>query len=169
MPQMNKGGKYIFGESAIRPDGRVQLPPQAVDEYRIASEGKVYLFTGSKITGGFCVTRQGLLLPSKLSHILTETPSLLHYEVPDGTFLSYKGRSYCWTAISAFGEITLTKEMMAFLYLKPEMRLLSIRSSDIAFTMGAKGPFLEKAAHFDGEIPLFKKEGEDHGSFGKCA
>ena len=39
--------------------------------------------------------------------------------------------------------------------LKPEMRLLSIRSSDIAFTMGAKGLLLEKAAHFSGEIPLF--------------
>ena len=39
--------------------------------------------------------------------------------------------------------------------LKPEMRLLSIRSSDIAFTMGAKGLLLEKAVNFDGEIPLF--------------
>ena len=155
MPQMNKGGKFVFGESVIRPGGRMQLPPQAVDEYRIALEGKVYLFTGSKITGGFCVTRQGLLLPSKLSHILTETPSLLHYEVPDGTFLPYKGRSYCWTAVSASGEITLSEEMMVFLHLRPEMRLLSIRSSDIAFTMGAKGPLLEKAAHFDGEISLF--------------
>jgi len=76
MPQMNKGGKFVFGESEVHSDGRVQLPPQAVDEYRIASEGKVYLFTGSKITGGFCVTRQGLLLPSKLGHILTETPAL---------------------------------------------------------------------------------------------
>ena len=112
MPQMNKGGKFIFGESVIRPDGRVRLPTQAVDEYHIASEGKVYLFTGSKITGGFCVTRQGLLLPSKLGHILTETPSLLRYEVPDGTFLPYKGRSYCWTAISETGEITLTERFM---------------------------------------------------------
>ena len=101
------------------------------------------------------MTRQGLLLPSKLGHILTETPALLHYEVPDGTFLPYKGRSYCWTAISAFREIKLTEEMMVFLHLKPEMRLLSIRSSDIAFTMGVKGPLLEKAAHFDGEIPQF--------------
>ena len=53
MPQMNKGGKFIFGESVICSDGQMQLPPQAVDEYCIASEGKVYLFTGSKITGGF--------------------------------------------------------------------------------------------------------------------
>lgn len=155
MPQMNKGGKFIFGESMIRPDGRVQLLPQAADEYHIASEGAVCLFTGSKSTGGFCVTRRGLLLTSKLSHILTETPSLLHYEVPDGTFVPYKGRSYCWTAISASGEITLTEKMMVFLHLKPEMLLLSIRSSDIAFTMGAKGPLLEKAAHYGGEIPLF--------------
>ena len=93
MPQMNKGGKFVFGESVIRPDGWVRLPPQAAEEYRIASEGKAYLFTGSKMTGGFCVTRQGLLL--------------------------------------------------------------SVRSSDIAFTMGAKGPLLEKAAQLDGEIPQF--------------
>lgn len=44
---------------------------------------------------------------------------------------------------------------MTFLHLEPEMRLLSIRSSDIAFTMGAKGSLLEKAKHFDGEISLF--------------
>ena len=55
----------------------------------------------------------------------------------------------------ASGEITLTEEMMAFLHLKPEMRLLSIRSSDIAFIMGAKGPLLEKVAHFDGETAQF--------------
>ena len=155
MPQMNKGGKFIFGESVIRPDGLVQLPPQAVEEYRIASEGRVYLFTGSKSTGGFCVTRQGLLLPSKLGHILTETPALLDYEVPEGNFLFYKGRAYCWMDISEAGEIRLTDAMMAFLRLEPGMRLLTIRSSDIAFTMGAKGPLLEKAERFDGEIPIF--------------
>ena len=77
MPQMNKGGKFIFGESAIRPDGRVRLPDQAVEEYRIASEGQVYLFTGSRSTGGFCVTRKGLLLPSKL-----ELRQLVKYDRP---------------------------------------------------------------------------------------
>lgn len=155
MPQMKKGGKFIFGKSLIRPDGQVQFPPQAADEYHIAAEGKVYLFAGSKSTGGFCVTRQGLLLPSKLGHILTEMPALLRYEIPAGTFLSYKRRAYCWAEISEAGEIRLTEKMMAFLNLEPGMQLLSIRSSDIAFTMGAKGPLLEKAQHFDGEIPLF--------------
>ena len=52
---------------------------------------------------------KGLLLSSKLSHILTDTPELLRYEVPAGTFIPYKGRAYCWTTISASGEITLTE------------------------------------------------------------
>lgn len=66
---MNKGGKFVFGQSLISEQGIVRLPPQAVDEYHITSEGKAYLFTGSKSTGGFCVTRRGLLLPSELGHI----------------------------------------------------------------------------------------------------
>lgn len=37
----------------------------------------------------------------------------------------------------------------------PQMQLLSFCSSDIAFTMGAKGPLWEKAKHFGGDIPLF--------------
>ncbi len=81
MPQMNKGGKFIFGKSLIRTDGTLRIPPQAMEEYHIADEGKVYLFTGSKITGGFCVTRKGLLHPSKLGHILDDTPPLLDYAV----------------------------------------------------------------------------------------
>jgi len=35
------------------------------------------------------------------------------------------------------------------------LRLLSIRSSDIAFTMGARGPLLEKADRYNGVIPEF--------------
>ena len=155
MPQMNKGGKFIFGKSVVRSDGTVQFPEQAVEEYQIAEEGKVYLFTGSKFTGEFCVTRKGLLYPSKLGHILDDVPELLNYTAKSGCFIKYKGRSYCWTNISQTGQIVLTKEMADFLDIKVGTQLLSVRSSDIAFTMGAKGPLLEKAENHDGEIPLF--------------
>lgn len=62
MPQMNKGGKFVFGKSLIRGNGVLRFPKQAADEYKITDEGRVYLFTGSKSTGGFCVTRKGHLL-----------------------------------------------------------------------------------------------------------
>ena len=155
MPQMSKGGKFIFGKSLIRDDLTVHLPPQALTEYNAAAEGKIYLFTGSKVTGGFCVTRKGLLEPSKLGHILTDNPALLNYRTAEGEFVPYKGRSYCWVNISENGVIQLSHEMMNFLNLRIGMELLSIRSSDIAFTMGAKSSLLEKSENFDGEIKVY--------------
>lgn len=155
MPQMNKGGKFIFGKSLIREDLTIHLPPQALTEYNAISEGKVYLFTGSKITGGFCVTRKRLLKPSKLGHILIDNPALLNYQTVEGEFIKYKGRSYCWISISETGVIQLNQKMVDFLHLEIGMELLSIRSSDIAFTMGAKGPLLEKAENYNGKIPIY--------------
>ena len=96
----------------------------------------------------FCI-RQNLVT------FLDDTPPLLDYSAGSGEFIKYKGRSYCWVEISQEGQILLTKKMMDFLKVRPGMELLSIRSSDIAFTMGAKGPLLEKAENYDGEIPLF--------------
>lgn len=45
--------------------------------------------------------------------------------------------------------------MLDFLHLKIGMEPLSIRSSNIAFTMGAVGPLLEKAQQYKGEITLY--------------
>ncbi len=155
MPQMNKGGKFIFGKSIIRDSGELQFPELAIREYDITVDGKVYLFTGSKSTGGFCVTRKGLLEPSKLGHILSETPELRDYTANPGKFLRYKGRSYTWTEISKDGKITLTADMMAFLKIETGMKLLSIRSSDIAFTMGAYGQLVDESMKHEKEIPVY--------------
>ena len=152
---MNKGGKFIFGKSLIREDLTIQLPPQALTEYNATANGKIYLFTGSKITGGFCVTRKGLLEPSKLGHILSDNPTLQSYQTAEGEFIKYKGRSYCWVSISDTGVIQLNQKMLDFLNLEIRMELLSIKSSDIAFTMGAKGPLLEKSENYDGKIPIY--------------
>lgn len=148
MPQMNKGGKFIFGKSRIRNDLTIHLPTQALTEYNATTEGKVYLFTGSKVTGGFCVTRKGLLESSKLKHILTDNPALQNYQTTEGEFIKYKGRSYCWVNISENGVIQLHQQMLDFLNLKIGMELLSIRSSNIAFTMGATGPLLKRAENY---------------------
>ena len=155
MPQMNKGGKFIFGKSRIRSDLTIHLPTQALSEYNAVAEEKIYLFTGSKITGGFCVTRKGLLEPSKLGHILADNPALKNYQTAEGEFVRYKGRSYCWVNISEGGVIQLNQKMMDLLGLEIGMELLSIRSSDIAFTMGARGPLLEKADAYGEEIAIY--------------
>ena len=40
MPQLAKGGKFVFGWSLLRDDYTVRIPDMAVDEYKIACEGK---------------------------------------------------------------------------------------------------------------------------------
>lgn len=155
MPQMNKGGKFIFGKSIIRDNGMIRFPNQAIREYDITAEGKVYLFTGSKSTGGFCVTRKGLLESSKLGHILVDLPGLREYTSKPSTFIRYKGRSYTWVEISDEGKIVLTDDMMNYLKLTSGVKLLSIRSSDIAFTMGAYGPLVKESMRHEAEIPVY--------------
>ena len=143
MPQLNKGGKFVFGLSVIRPDLTIHIPPQALLEYGATRDGKVIIFTGSKITGGFCVTTYSLLSNSKLKHIL------------EGEFIQYKGRKYAWLDIDKNGVIKLPHSTLAVLDLQSGMELLAIRSSDIAFTMGAKGPLLQKAHNFQGNIEQY--------------
>lgn len=118
MPQMRKRGKFIFGKSLIRDGGTIQFPEQTIREYDIASEGKIYLVTGSKITGGFCVTRKGLLASSKLGHILNDNPQLRDFDSKEGAFIKYKGRGYTWVKINNEGKISLSDDTMQYLKLK---------------------------------------------------
>lgn len=155
MPQLAKGGKYVFGWSRINQDLTIRLPLTAVHEYDITSEKKVYLFSGSKSTGGFCVTRKGLLYYSKIGNILSDTPTLCDYQMPEGEFVKYKGRTYCWLSISNDGVLQFTDQIISNLSLHGINRLLSIRSSDIAFTLGAKGPLIAFAENYSGAIDVY--------------
>ena len=72
MPQMTKGGKYIFGWSEIGENGELIFPIMAVEEYKLKKEDYIYIVSGSKQTGGFCVLTEPLLSNSKLKNILEE-------------------------------------------------------------------------------------------------
>lgn len=155
MPQLNKGGKFVFGLSLIHDDLTIKFSTQVLEEYHVLDDNKIIIFTGSKITGGFCVTTYPLLSTSKLSHILHECPQLENQTIPQGTLITYKGRKYAWLALKENGSIQLTPQLLEQLNLDVGDELLCIRSSDIAFTMGAKGPLLEKAHNYNGNIERY--------------
>lgn len=155
MPQLNKGGKFVFGLSAIRPNLTIHIPPQALSEYNVVQDGKVIIFTGSKITRGFCITTYSLLSNSKLKHILENCPALRDWLLSEGEFIQYKGRKYTWLSIDKSGVIKMPQSTLEVLKIQSGMELLSIRSSNIAFTMGAKGPLLQKAHNFQGGIEKY--------------
>ena len=84
-----------------------------------------------------------------------ETPALKDYTAKQEEFVKYKGRSYSWVDITDDGKIVLANEMMSFLKIEPGMKLLSIRSSDIAFTLGAYGRLVEESMKHEDEISVF--------------
>lgn len=122
MPQMNKGGKFIFGKSVIRKNGTIQFPLQAIEEYKIAGDTNYRQQENRRVLH----YKKGIAYPSKLAHILNDKPALFEYTYKCGEFIKYKGHSYRRTEISSDGEIKLTDKIMSFLAIAPDMELLSI-------------------------------------------
>ena len=119
-----------------------------------------HMTKGGKFVFGKSLIRQDgtVQLPTQAVeeyNITADNPNLQNYASGCGEFIKYKGRFYCWLDISETGIIHLRKETMDFLDIKPGMYLLAIRSSNIAFTMSAKGPLIEKAHNYEGVIPEF--------------
>ncbi len=133
----------------------MRVPAQAATEYHLAENEHIILIGGSKTTGGFCVTTLPLLAPSKLGHMLSECPELRDRALPEGELVRYKGRSYTWLGIEAGGVVQFTAKLLSELDLHVGSELVAIRSSDIAFTMGAKGPLWERVRLFKGEIARY--------------
>ena len=155
MPLMNKGGKFVFGISLVNSDLSVLIPPQSLQEYAIKLGAKVFLISGSKRSGGFVVAKKELLSNSKIGNVLSDMPALGSYGLPEGDFIKYKGRLYCWTDISHEGKIKFREEMLETLDISIGTKLLVIRSSNIAFAMGARGPLLERAKNYTGTIRIY--------------
>ena len=154
MPQMTKGGKYIFGWSKIGQNGELTFPTMAVKEYNLQEETYIYIVSGSKQTRGFCVMTEPLLSHSKLKNILEENPNLADRSLSEGELIAYKGRKYGWLALKE-NTVYLSDDLMKMLEIKVGDKLLAIRSSDIAFTMGVKGSLIEKANDYQGIIEEF--------------
>ena len=154
MPQMTKGGKYTFGWSEIGENGELIFPIMAVEEYKLKKEDYIYIVSGSKQTGGFCVLTEPLLSNSKLKNILEENPNLADRSLREGELITYKGRKYGWLVLNK-SAVYLSDDLMKMLEIKVGDKLLAIRSSDIAFTMGVKGSLIEKANGYQGIIEEF--------------
>jgi len=155
MPQIAKGGKYVFGWSGIGGDGRIVLPPDALQEYGISPGEKAILISGSASTGGFCVSRKGLMERSVMKGVFEENPPLGTYRTAEGECVRYKGRLYCWVTVGEGGTLSLGDGTLRSFSLERGGRLLSIRGSNLAFVMGAKGPLIAHAKAFKGEMPQY--------------
>jgi hypothetical protein len=152
MPQIAKGGKYVFGWSIIGKKGCIQIPEKVMHEYQLFKEGKVILISGSKSSGGFVVSRLSLINQSIMKGLILDYPEFRNYLLPEGKPVKWKGRYYCWVNINKQGILKLPPETASCFKIKENDKLLSIRGSNIAVVLAVKGPIIETAKKYTGTI-----------------
>jgi hypothetical protein len=145
MPQITKGGKYVFGWSKIRGNGEFRILDEAVQEYNLETGEKIILASGSKTSGGFSIAKKSAIAQSAISSILTENPKLSNFQIAEGQTIQFKSRRYCWVSIHDNGLVVLPPSALEAYGIHSGDCLLSIRSSNIAIGFAVKGPLIEKA------------------------
>jgi bifunctional DNA-binding transcriptional regulator/antitoxin component of YhaV-PrlF toxin-antitoxin module len=155
MPQLVRGGKYVYGWSMVSDQGKIIIPPEAMDQYGLKEHDKVILMSGSRRSGGFAVTTPGLLGGSPLSAVLQRFPRLRTFQMPEGRVVRVEGKPLCWTSIGEDGSLTLPEETLREYEIIPGDRLLTVRGSGLALAFALKGPLVDEALTH-AEIEVFE-------------
>jgi hypothetical protein len=117
MPQLAKGGKWVFGWVVVGKPRTVTLPPEAYREYGFQAGAEVVFLRGSKRSGGFSIGRAEKVPPLFEKRILA------------------RGR------MARRGRVSLPPETGVH----PGDRLLAVRGSGLALGLSAQGPIYELA------------------------
>jgi bifunctional DNA-binding transcriptional regulator/antitoxin component of YhaV-PrlF toxin-antitoxin module len=155
MPQLVKGGKYIYGLSKIGKTGTIVIPPESKNEYGFEDGDRVIILSGSRKSGGFGVTKSSILQKTSLTRIIQDIPSLANYTIPETKTIEKKGRWLCWATIKTGGYIQLPVETLSKYGTIPGNLLAVGRGSNLALSFIARGIILEEALKHP-ELELFE-------------
>eukprot|EP00727_Mastigamoeba_balamuthi_P013619 m51a1_g8880 hypothetical protein (158) ;mRNA; f:636024-636497 len=157
MPQLRKGGKHVYGWSAVSPAGAVVLPPGALREYGIAPGDRVLLLSGSRSSRGFRVSTGPLLAGTVFERQLALCPEVPAGTAPEGVAVrATRTLVCCWAAVGPDGSVRLSPQTLAAFGCRAGGRLLAIRGSNVAFVMAAQGPLVRVAEVYEGTLRTFE-------------
>ena len=143
MPQLVKGGKYVYGWSKIGDDGSITIPSEALAEYGLLEGESVILMLGSRRSGGFGLARAENLEQSPIAGFLKKCPELASFELPEGEVSEIDGRHYGWVAVRD-GSVRLSRAMLSSYGIDTGGCLLVMRGSHMAIGLIARGIIVEE-------------------------
>ncbi len=120
MPQLVKGGKWVFGWVSVGPQGALRIPPEAWAEYGFRAGEEAAFLPGSRTSGGFGLS----------------TPRLLAQAAEP---LQLRSLALGW--IGENGRIVVPEAVGV----QPGSHLLVVRGSGRALGFVARGPIYEEA------------------------
>jgi hypothetical protein len=117
MPQLAKGGKWVFGWVTVAADRSIVVPGQAWEEYGFAPGAAALLLRGSTTSGGFALGSEKRM-PARLL-----------------------GRALGATVFEPGFRVRLPEAVAVH----PTQRLLAVRGSGHALSLLTQGPICEMA------------------------
>jgi bifunctional DNA-binding transcriptional regulator/antitoxin component of YhaV-PrlF toxin-antitoxin module len=156
MPQLVKGGKYTFGWSRVGDTGRIIIPPETLEEWRLKESEKLILIPGSQTSGGFGLGSQESIRGSQLGALADVHRRLEVNLVSEGEVFEFKGRPYSWVKLR-HGGITIPPGTLEKYGIRIGDRLLVIRGSGLAIGFAVRGPIVEEAKRHRG-LAIFEPE-----------
>ena len=118
MPQLAKGGKWVFGWVVVGQDCEIRIPPEAWSEYGFQIQDDILFTRGSRRSGGFGVGRREVLAGSPI-----------------------QARALAEGRIIKLGMVSLPRTLGA----QPGERLLAARGSGLALGFLQRGPIYAEA------------------------
>ncbi len=155
MPQLVKGGKFVFGLSRIGRNGSIVIPPAAMNEYGFKDGDRAILMSGSRKSGGFGLTRKEILEKSELSVLIRDLPGLRDFSLPEAETVRHRGRFFCWTVIADGGCINVPLKTLAGYGCTPGNLLVVGRGSYLSIAFIARGLIMEEALKHP-ELEIFE-------------
>jgi hypothetical protein len=122
MPQLVKGGKWVFGWVVVGSGGEIAIPSQAWREYGFQVGEEALFMPGSRRSGGFSLSTARLMAGSALQAGL-------------------EGRLLGRGAISQVGRVRVPPGVGV----RPGDRLLAVRGSGYGLGFVARGPIYQEA------------------------
>jgi hypothetical protein len=154
MPQLIKGGKYVFGWCYIHPDGRIMIPPEARNEYRFAPGEKLIVMSGSRTSKGFALTNHNLIQDTAPESLVDQIPEIKQFRELEDGFISFRNRIFTWTLLDHRGYIQILPEILARYSVRPGDKILAGRGSGLALAFIKEGQIIEEAINHP-EIEVF--------------
>jgi bifunctional DNA-binding transcriptional regulator/antitoxin component of YhaV-PrlF toxin-antitoxin module len=144
MPQLAKGGKHVYGWARVGDTGRIVIPPDALEEYRLGESQALILFPGSRTSGGFGLGSSESVKRSRLGDMAGPLPRHSGFHTPEGEVSEVEGKPRCWVRLRD-GGISLPLRTLAKYGLRVGDKLLVVRGSRLAVAFAAKGPIVDEA------------------------
>jgi hypothetical protein len=145
MPQLVKGGKYVFGWSPVGPGGIIRIPDEAATDYRLNPLDRIIVISGSRTHKGFAISKRELLKGSPLYLRIQSIPDLWKSPVLKGGTVIYKNRIYTHSVIDERGGFSLSWEALNQYSVSEGDHLLVCRGSGLALSFIREGPIVQEA------------------------